>query len=133
MRIFRCVLIVALCFSMNSLNGQSTIRGVVVDSANNETLIGATVQEKGTTNGTVTDIDGAFQFKTKGAFPVTILVQFIGYVSKEVVVENADKKITIKLKSEAIDIGPVEVFGQRISEKQKSEPLTMETFDLLAI
>ena len=133
MSILKGVLIAVFCFTLSVSFSQSTIKGVVLDKANNETLIGATVQEKGTTNGTVTDIDGAFQFKTKAALPVTIIVQFIGYINKEVIVENADEKLRIKLDSEAIDIGPIEVVGQRISEKQKADPLTRETFDLLAI
>ena len=133
MRVFKGVLIIVFCFSLGGLSAQSTIKGVVLDNANNETLIGATVQEKGTTNGSITDIDGAFQFKTKGDLPVTLIVKFIGYINKEVIVENANEKIKIKLESVAIDIGTVEVVGQRISDKQKAEPLTRETFDLLAI
>ena len=111
MRIFKIILLVAFTTGFCELHGQSTIKGVILDNATGESLIGATIVEKGTTNGTVTDIDGAFQFKTKGAFPVTVVVQFIGYVDKEVVVQNSDK-LTVKLASEAIDLALLKLLAK---------------------
>ena len=128
-----CVICSFFIFICTGLFGQTSVKGVVKDKSLDETLIGATVVEKGTTNGTVTDIDGAFQFKTKGSLPVTLVVQFIGYLTKEVEVTSENQKIEIFLSSEAIDIGSVEIVGQRISDKQKSRPLTVEAMDLIAI
>ena len=55
-----------------------------------EPLIGATVLQKGTQNGVVTDVDGNFVL----ALPVngTLVVNYIGYESKEVKVTSAVKK-----------------------------------------
>ncbi len=128
-----CVICSFIIFLSTNLLGQTTVKGVVKDKSLDESLIGATVVEKGTTNGAVTDIDGAFQFKTKGDLPLTLVVQFIGYLTKEVEVTSENQKIEIFLDSEAIDIGSVEIVGQRISEKQKSRPLTVEAMDLIAI
>ena len=59
---------------------QSEISGTVVDPTG-ETVIGATVMEKGTTNGTVTDFDGKFTLKVQ---PGTMLViSYIGYQTVE--------------------------------------------------
>ena len=55
---------------------QTEISGTVVD-ATGETVIGATVMEKGTSNGTITDFDGNFKIKVE---PGKILViSYIGY------------------------------------------------------
>ncbi|MEM7161519.1 MAG: TonB-dependent receptor [Bacteroidota bacterium] len=115
------------------LSSQELIKGVVKDKASKEAVIGATVLEKGTTNGGITDIDGAFQFKSKSPLPITLVIQFVGYVQKEITVSASGEKIKIELEEEAIDIEGVEIVGQRISEKQKSRPLTVEAMDLIAI
>ena len=67
------------------LFAQSTreVKGVVKDPTG-ETVIGASVLEKGTTNGTITDFDGNFELPNveKGA---VIQVSFVGYLTKEVI------------------------------------------------
>lgn len=62
-----------------------TISGKVMDS-NNESLIGVNVIEKGTTNGTVTDIDGNFSVNVPSN--ATLLISYVGYISQEVSVEG---------------------------------------------
>jgi hypothetical protein len=55
---------------------QSKITGIV-KAQNGEPLPGATVQVKGTTNGTVTDIDGHFSISAAGT--VTLTISYVGY------------------------------------------------------
>ena len=57
------------------------ITGKVTD-AKGEPVIGANVIEKGTTNGTTTDIDGLFSLNAKQGS--TLVISYIGYVSQEV-------------------------------------------------
>ena len=59
-----------------------TVKGVVKD-ANGEPIIGASVFEKGTSNGTVTDYDGNYSLKVANR-NATIVVSYIGYVTQEV-------------------------------------------------
>ena len=59
-----------------------TVKGVVKD-ANGEPIIGASVFEKGTSNGTVTDYDGNYSLKVANS-NATIVVSYIGYVTQEV-------------------------------------------------
>ena len=59
-----------------------TVKGVVKD-ANGEPIIGASVFEKGTSNGTVTDYDGNYSLNVANR-NATIVVSYIGYVTKEV-------------------------------------------------
>ena len=72
---------------------KKAINGVVFDGGLNEPLIGANVVVKGTTNGTVTDLDGKF---TLEAAPNDILViSSIGFKSLEIKASDAAKgKIT---------------------------------------
>ena len=57
-------------------------------------LIGATVQEKGTSNGTITDIDGTFSFTTSSATP-TLEISYTGYTT-QTVVGSANMNITME-------------------------------------
>ena len=57
-------------------------------------LIGATVMEKGTTNGTVTDIDGNFSLNVKPG--ATLVISYVGYVSQEVKAGSGAINVTLK-------------------------------------
>jgi outer membrane receptor protein involved in Fe transport len=111
---------------------QQVIKGEVLDADHKEGLIGASIIIKGTTEGTVSDFDGSFELRTRQSFPLTIVVSYTGFEEKEVTVSNSTK-VTIILAETAITITNIEVVGQRISEKQKASPLTVESLDLVAI
>ncbi|WP_246141505.1 TonB-dependent receptor domain-containing protein [Phaeodactylibacter luteus] len=115
------------------LLAQASLRGFVFDATTDDPLIGASVVVDGTTDGTVTDFDGAFEVRAKSAFPLTLNISYIGYEEKQVVVEQAGQELRIKLSEAVITTEVVEVRGQRISDKQKSSPLTVESLDVLAI
>ena len=77
---------------------QTEIKGTVVD-AKGETVIGATVMEKGTSNGTITDFDGNFTIKVKeGAI---LVFTYIGYQTTEVPAQQ-DMKVTMKDDAEVL-------------------------------
>jgi len=84
--------------SSNDFNAPPPCRGKVTDETG-EPLIGASVLEKGTTNGTTTDIDGNFSFDVpEGA---TLIISYTGYASQEVVVGN-DGIVNVVLKGGVI-------------------------------
>ncbi len=93
--LFASVLLVWVYFITGNLYSQVTISGTIRDISTNEALAFAGVVEKGTTNGSVTDLDGKFSFKIR-SLPVTLQISLIGYESKELVVEQT--KIVIGLK-----------------------------------
>ncbi len=73
-----------LTFGLSSVFAQENIvNGKITDKETGEELIGATVVIKGTTIGTVTDLNGNFELKTNQTPPVTIGVNFLGYLSIE--------------------------------------------------
>lgn len=112
---------------------QRTLRGEVNDAATGEPLINASVIVKGTTEGTVTEVDGSFELITSLPFPLTLVISYVGYIEQEVVVNNATDRIRAKLAEDAITIDAVEVKGRRISERQQQSALTVETLDNIAI
>lgn len=84
-------------------NAQTNIqvKGTVTDSGTGEPLIGVSVVQKGTTNGTVTDIDGKFEL---GVPQGTILtISYIGYNSQEVLANSAQIDIKLVESSEALN------------------------------
>ena len=114
-------------------NQTNTITGKIFDNETGETVIGASVVIKGTTEGVTTDLDGNFTLKTSKPYPITLVVNSMGYRAYEVVVKTADQKIKVKLTTSDIMLEAVEVVDSRISDKQKESPLTVESMDITAI
>jgi iron complex outermembrane receptor protein len=110
-----------------------TVSGTVKDFKTNETLFGATVVVKGTTEGGVTDVDGNFKFTTTVKPPFQLVISYLGYITFEQNVASLDAPITVKVKPNETLLKTVEVVENRITEKQKESPLTIEALDVLAI
>lgn len=96
-------------FAQNSI----TIKGQVVDAAINESLIGVSIQEKGTTNGTITDMNGNYNLKV--ANNSTIVFSYIGYQSVELKASAANG--IIKLKEDSETLQEVVVVGYGVQKK----------------
>ena len=115
-------------------SAQTTLKGVIYHAITKETLIGAAVVIEGTTVGITTDIDGKFVLETSRALPFNVQVSFLGYKTKLVSVTAANAgNLSLSLESDAVMMTAVEVKAQRISDKQKQNPLTVEQMDALAI
>ena len=69
--------------SVQAVQQKQSVSGVVKD-ATGEPVIGASIVEKGTTNGTITDFDGNFSLEVANG--ATLVISFIGYQTQEVVV-----------------------------------------------
>ena len=126
-------LLLPCCFIAAAQAQQYKLRGVVSDGTTGETLIGANVVLKGTTNGATTDIDGRFELLVSELPPYTLVVSYVGYAPFELVVKSLDKELKLKLATDQVLLGETEVVGSRISEKQKQAPLTVESMDVIAI
>ena len=111
---------------------QNQIKGKILDPSSGEELIGATVKIKGSSVGGITDINGEFSINTTLSPTITIEVSYVGYSSREIVVNSFDEKIKVGLKSSSQELEAVEVVS-RISEKAKEAPLTVETMTINGI
>lgn len=94
---------------------QNTVRGTVTDGESGESLPGATVLEKGTTNGTVTDVDGNFSITVSQN---SILVfSFVGYEAMEVNV-GSQSTVNVTLQSDISSLEEIVVVGYGTQRKE---------------
>ena len=131
-RLFLVLIAIHLMLGV-SLSAQNQITGKVLDEESREPLIGANILVKGTTSGTVTDIDGNFELNLSEGFPVTLEVSYTGFQSQTLEVTESEPKITVLLGTDALVLSAVEVKGQRIDERKKASALTVESLDQIAI
>ena len=85
----------------NDVSAPSTVSGTVTD-ATNQPLAGVTIFVKGTSNGTVTDLDGNFSIKTVSANSV-IVFSYVGYKPFEVVAGKEALKVVLQDDTKLID------------------------------
>ena len=90
---------------------QTEISGTVIDPTG-ETVIGATVMEKGTSNGTVTDFDGNFTLKVEAG--KILVISYIGYLTQEVPAQNGMK---VTMQDDALMVEEVVVTGYTTQRK----------------
>ena len=90
-------------------------KGVVKDNQG-ETVIGASVVVKGSTNGTITGLDGDFTLDNVKRGDV-IQISYIGYVSQEVVWQGTPLNITLKEDSQTLEEVVVVGFGSQKKAK----------------
>ena len=85
--------IMIFLFSAGFLMAQKSISGTVKDDQG-EVVIGANVVEKGTTNGTVTDLDGKFSFQVADD-ATTIIISYVGYSPQELEITGSSMDVTL--------------------------------------
>lgn len=122
----KILLIFALCIGLvSSLFAQQRITGTVLDQ-DGYTLPGATVLEKGTSNGTVTDLDGKYTLTASSDAVLTF--SFVGMVTVEEEVGNRSV-INVTLMYETIGIDEVVVTALGISRERKSLGYAIQNID----
>jgi TonB-linked SusC/RagA family outer membrane protein len=92
------------------------VTGVVTSSDDGSSIPGASIVVKGTTLGTITDMDGHFTMKVPPSAKV-LLVSFVGFSSQEVALTNA-KEYKIVLASEQVNVDEVVVVGYGVQKKR---------------
>ncbi|MDR0536744.1 MAG: SusC/RagA family TonB-linked outer membrane protein, partial [Tannerellaceae bacterium] len=106
--------------------GQKLVQGTVSD-ANGEPLIGVNVLEKGTANGSITDIDGKYSLRVESR-NATLVFSFIGYVKQEVSVGN-NSVINISLAEDTRVISEVVVTALGIRREEKALGYSVQKVD----
>ena len=106
-----CALSVTFMFAQNI-----SVKGYVFDKGTGDPLIGASVIQKGTQNGVVSDVDGNFVIN----IPIngTLVVHYIGYNSKEVQVTSAVKKLKIGMEENSQILDEVVAIGYGSAKKK---------------
>lgn len=94
---------------------QMTVQGIVKDQSG-ETVIGASVMVKGTTNGTTSGVDGSFSLNV--SLKDTVVVSFIGYKTQETVIKG-QKLLQIVLAEDSEVLEEVVVIGYGTMDKKE--------------
>lgn len=108
-------------FAQQAPQINAQIKGRVLDAKTDEVLIGATVTIKGTTNGANTDENGEFRLITGQKLPFLLLVSYVGYQTKEVVIEETT--VDIRLEVNPTVLADVTVSSRRRQESVQQIPI----------
>ena len=137
------IISVLMSFCLTAAFAQSgAVKGKVLDEKG-EPIIGANIVEKGTTNGTVTDLDGNYIITVNSLKKAILQISFIGYNTQDEVVKGR-KNIEVNLKPSVVNLGEVVAIGYgtqtrkeitgsvaNVSEKDFNQGVTREATDLL--
>ena len=102
-----------MLFAVCAFAQNVSVKGSVTDQ-NGEALLGAVIMEKGTTNGTISDIDGNFRISVANG--ATIECSMLGFVSQSEIV-NSDKTINFVLVEDTKGLDEVVVIGYGTAKK----------------
>lgn len=105
----RLVLCLCLLLLSSTVYAQTSSVSGIVTEQNGDPIIGVTVQLRGSTVGTVTDIDGRYSIEVSGTKPILVF-RFMGYKSQEITLDNRSI-LNITLESELSSLDEVIVVG----------------------
>lgn len=99
--------------SVQAVQQDHKVTGTVVDAMG--PVIGASIVEKGTSNGTVTDLDGNYSLSVKPG--ATLVVSYIGYKTQEIKV-GSNARIDVTLDEDNTNLDEVVVVGYGVQKKK---------------
>ena len=137
------MLFLMMSFCITTVVAQFTVKGKILDETG-EPIIGANVIEKGTTNGTVSDMEGGYSLTVQSGQRSTILqFSFVGYNTKEENI-NGRNSIDVTLDPSVVNLGEVVAIGYgmqtrrqitgsvaSVSEENFNKGITRDAADLL--
>ena len=92
---------------------QQTVTGRIVDAETGDGLPGATVVEKNTNNGDISDVDGKFRVNVSGSNQVILVISYVGFKTYEITVnpgENPDLG-NLQLEYGSDQLSPIEIIA----------------------
>ena len=116
-QLIAAIILVGILFlsQLSASAQQKTISGKIFDNIG-QTIPGATVLIKGTTYGTVSDIDGKFSFRIP-VLAETLLITFVGMIPKEITIGSSNF-FNVTLSKSTIDIDEVVIVGYGVQKKE---------------
>lgn len=114
----RLMLVLLLATGLTAYGQSYQVSGVVKDARSGEGIVGVNVSVKGTTQGTITDVNGNFSVEATGN--AVLVFSFIGYQTKEVNVTASTTSINISLEEDVTSLQEVVVSGLASSVKRSN-------------
>ncbi|MDP3311928.1 MAG: TonB-dependent receptor [Lutibacter sp.] len=119
------ILLLILCFITNIAIAQEVITGTVTDTSS-EPLAGASIVEKGTSNGTVADFNGKYKITVKQG--TTLVFSYIGFQSKEIIVKSSIINVTL---ASGEQLNEVQIVGSRSTKRTAIDtPVPVDVIDV---
>ncbi len=123
----RLLLALLTLLVIHQVDAQLTVTGRITDT-DGLTLFGVNVAEKGTSHGTVTDLDGMYSINVANA-DATLVFSYVGYETKEIKL-NGNTTIDV-IMNEGINLGEVQVVGTRSYRRSSTEtPVAVDVIDI---
>ena len=91
----------------------SRITGVVVSAEDNEPIVGASVLVKGTTLGTITDMNGRYSINNVPVNAKSLVISFVGMKTQELAIKGGEQRVVMQSDTELIDEVVVVAFGTK--------------------
>ncbi|MEA4982450.1 MAG: SusC/RagA family TonB-linked outer membrane protein [Paludibacter sp.] len=124
-------LLILIVFTSISVYAQKTITGTVVDE-NREALIGVSVVVKGTSTGTITDLDGNYRM-TNVPNTATLVFSYVGMQTQEQKVTPTTTTLNVTMRSDALVIDEVVVTAMGIQQEKKRMNFAVQSVNSDAI
>lgn len=118
LRLCCCCLLLFVALPGFSQSGEGAVTGVVRDSATREPIIGVSVSVKGTSRGTVTDVNGRYRLQVNSPSE-TLLFRMINYALKEIPAGNR-REINVDLAETSSQLGEVLIVGYTEQSTRKN-------------
>ncbi len=117
------LLFVSLCFIVAGMTvyaqqNEVMVSGTVLAKDDGQPLPGASIQIKGTSKGVVSDFDGNFSLRISSG-ERTLIISYVGFVTKEITLTGKQEKLRIILESEANTLEEVVVMGSGVTQSRK--------------
>lgn len=89
----------------------SRITGVVVSAEDNEPIVGASVLVKGTTLGTITDMNGRYSINNVPVNAKSLVISFVGMKTQKLAIKGGEQRVVMQSDTELIDEVVVVAYG----------------------
>ena len=119
--------------SFGLLHAQSTVDGIVFDEGTDQPLVGATVLIRGQQAGGMTDVNGKFSVNSPISPPYDLIITYFGFDTLTYTVESIEKTLRFRMVESNFTTDEVVITSSALSEKQREQPLTVESLSLNAI
>ena len=116
---YRLKFLLPLLLATHIALGQKTITGKVTEASNEESLVGVSILIKGTTNGTITNIDGEFTLSIPADAKI-LVISYIGFLSQEIDVTGGPSKLNIKMAEDATRLDEIVISGLASTVKRSN-------------
>ena len=121
----QAILLLTFFMSVSGLYAQSSIKGTITDETTGDGLIGANVIIVGTTQGTITDIDGNFSIDTDQSPPFDIEISYTGYTARTITITSSDQVVNTTLFEGILFGQDVVISASRKREKVQEAPASI--------